>query len=185
VRAARSLQVALRSRATRIARSLRSSNLCGGMYGGNLARRIYYVRRQSARMRTASCSCASSPATVVGDPVRVSVCHCLACQRRTGSVLRGAKLAFQQQLSLSRASPAVYVRTGDSGGQITSRVWPTVFYTLAHAPELIAIPVEPSPTSVPKSQALGLRGPQCTRGWVCPKTSSTCHEVHHCRLTLR
>jgi hypothetical protein len=34
--------------------------------------------------RFASCRCGQLTAQVVGDPVRVSICHCLACQRRTG-----------------------------------------------------------------------------------------------------
>ena len=34
---------------------------------------------------TASCRCGQLPATVTGEPVRVSVCHCLDCQRRSGS----------------------------------------------------------------------------------------------------
>ena len=33
----------------------------------------------------AACSCGQLRVEVDGDPVRVSVCHCLACQRRTGS----------------------------------------------------------------------------------------------------
>jgi len=33
----------------------------------------------------AVCSCGQLRAVVSGDPVRVSICHCLACQRRTGS----------------------------------------------------------------------------------------------------
>ena len=33
----------------------------------------------------AACSCGQLTVQVQGDPVRVSVCHCLACQRRTGS----------------------------------------------------------------------------------------------------
>lgn len=36
--------------------------------------------------RIASCSCGQLTARVTGEPVRVSICHCLACQRRTGSV---------------------------------------------------------------------------------------------------
>ncbi|MGH2892702.1 MAG: GFA family protein, partial [Solirubrobacteraceae bacterium] len=35
--------------------------------------------------REAACSCGQLTVQVSGDPVRVSVCHCLACQRRTGS----------------------------------------------------------------------------------------------------
>ena len=35
--------------------------------------------------RLASCSCGQLTAQASGDPVRNSICHCLACQRRTGS----------------------------------------------------------------------------------------------------
>ena len=34
--------------------------------------------------RRAACSCGQL-STVEGDPVPISMCHCLACQRRTGS----------------------------------------------------------------------------------------------------
>jgi hypothetical protein len=36
--------------------------------------------------RRASCSCGQLTVEVEGDPVRVSICHCLGCQLRTGSV---------------------------------------------------------------------------------------------------
>ncbi|MCZ6616567.1 MAG: aldehyde-activating protein, partial [Gammaproteobacteria bacterium] len=36
--------------------------------------------------RRAACSCGNLRLTARGDPIRVSVCHCHACQRRTGSV---------------------------------------------------------------------------------------------------
>ncbi|MBS0319720.1 MAG: GFA family protein, partial [Proteobacteria bacterium] len=48
------------------------------------------------RSRTAACSCGQLAAVVTGDPVRVSVCHCLACQRRTGSVF-GAQARFARK----------------------------------------------------------------------------------------
>ena len=35
--------------------------------------------------RVATCRCGRVQAVCVGDPVRVSVCHCLDCQRRSGS----------------------------------------------------------------------------------------------------
>ena len=35
--------------------------------------------------RRAECSCGQLSATCSGEPVRVSVCHCLSCKRRTGS----------------------------------------------------------------------------------------------------
>ena len=36
--------------------------------------------------RLASCSCGQLRAEVLEEPIGVSVCHCYACQRRTGSV---------------------------------------------------------------------------------------------------
>ncbi|HTK59335.1 MAG TPA: GFA family protein [Sphingomicrobium sp.] len=35
--------------------------------------------------RTASCRCGQLKANVTGEPVRMSVCHCLNCQKRSGS----------------------------------------------------------------------------------------------------
>lgn len=35
--------------------------------------------------RRASCRCGALAVVVRGEPVRVSVCHCLECKRRTGS----------------------------------------------------------------------------------------------------
>lgn len=36
--------------------------------------------------RQASCRCGNLVVRTRGEPVRVSICHCLACQQRTGSV---------------------------------------------------------------------------------------------------
>jgi len=36
--------------------------------------------------RTASCSCGQLRIQVEGEPRGVGICHCLACQQRTGSV---------------------------------------------------------------------------------------------------
>jgi hypothetical protein len=36
--------------------------------------------------RTAACNCGQLCITCEGEPVRVSMCHCLECQRRTGAV---------------------------------------------------------------------------------------------------
>ena len=35
--------------------------------------------------REAACSCGQLRVAVEGEPVRISMCHCLACQRQTGS----------------------------------------------------------------------------------------------------
>ena len=95
-------------------------------------------------MRTASCSCGQLTATVIGEPIRVSVCHCLACQRRTGSVF-GTQARFLSTSVTVTGESREYVRAGDSGDQIHFYFCPvcgsTVFYALASAPEHTAIPV--------------------------------------------
>ena len=45
--------------------------------------------------RHAACSCGKLAVSVRGEPVRISVCHCLACQRRTGSAF-GAQARFRR-----------------------------------------------------------------------------------------
>lgn len=94
--------------------------------------------------RIASCSCGQLTATVEGDPIRVSVCHCLACQRRTGSVF-GAQARFARaDVTLSGQAQA-FVRIGDEGGKSTFHFCPTcgatVYYTMAGLDGFVAIPV--------------------------------------------
>jgi hypothetical protein len=83
--------------------------------------------------RVAACSCGRLQAHVVGEPVRVSVCHCLACQRRTGSVF-GAQARFPREAVTVAGTSSEYVRTGDEGTKSTFRFCPkcgaTVYYTL-------------------------------------------------------
>lgn len=94
--------------------------------------------------RTASCSCAQLTAVVSGDPVRVSICHCLACQRRTGSVF-GAQARFRREGLEVRGESSTYVRVGDSGGSATFHFCPkcgaTVYWDLSGPAEFVAIPV--------------------------------------------
>lgn len=94
--------------------------------------------------RTASCSCGQLVAAVSADPVRISVCHCLACQRRTGSVF-GTQARFRSQEVVVKGQSTAYVRIGDAGGRITFHFCPacgsTVHYQIAGQEEFIAIPV--------------------------------------------
>jgi hypothetical protein len=94
--------------------------------------------------RLASCSCGQLTAQVVGDPVRVSICHCLACQRRTGSVFGQQARFLRDNVSLSGTS-TVYVRVGDEGSSIRFHFCPhcgsTVYYEPEGMEEFLAIPV--------------------------------------------
>src|SRR6476619_1454950 len=95
--------------------------------------------------REASCSCGQLSLRAEGDPVRISICHCLACQRRTGSAF-GVQARFPDDRIEITGRSSEYVRLSDeSGEERTFRFCPecgaTVYYTTGHAPALIAVPV--------------------------------------------
>ncbi len=94
--------------------------------------------------RHAACSCGQLSLTTSEEPIRVSVCHCLACQRRTGSVF-GAQARFPRRAVRISGTSSVYVRVGDDGGKVSFHFCPhcgaTVHYGLEGLPEHIAVPV--------------------------------------------
>jgi hypothetical protein len=94
--------------------------------------------------RVASCSCGQLRLAVNEEPLRVSVCHCLACQRRTGSVF-GAQARFHERAVETLGNSTVYVRVGDEGRKATFHFCPqcgsTVYYRLEGQPEHVAVPV--------------------------------------------
>ena len=96
------------------------------------------------KTRHASCSCGQLAAEVEGDPLRVSVCHCLACQRRTGSAF-GVQARFPRSAVAISGRGTEFVRVGDEGTRATFTFCPqcgaTVFYVMAGMEDSIAIPV--------------------------------------------
>lgn len=95
-------------------------------------------------LRTASCSCGQLRATARVDPIRVSVCHCLACQKRTGSVF-AAQARFPADAVELEGRSSRFVRVGDEGGQATFHFCPdcgaTVYYVGAGREDSVIIPV--------------------------------------------
>src|SRR6266481_661126 len=63
--------------------------------------------------RTASCSCGQLRAEVTGEPIRVSVCHCYACQRRTGCVF-AAQARFAQEAVNIQGQGTQFIRIGEA-----------------------------------------------------------------------
>jgi hypothetical protein len=81
-------------------------------------------------VRTASCSCGALTATCRGAPTRVSVCHCFACQRRTGSVY-GAQARFAVGNVAVEGPQKTWTRNGDDGGEVVFVFCPTCATTLS------------------------------------------------------
>jgi len=94
--------------------------------------------------RTATCRCGQLSATCQGDPVRVSVCHCLACQKRSGSVFATQARWPDAQVDLS-GEFSEWERIADSGHRATYRFCPVCGFTLSYViegwPGVTAIPV--------------------------------------------
>jgi len=94
--------------------------------------------------RRAACSCGQLRLEAEGEPLRISICHCLACQRRTGSVF-GVQARFPRDKVTIEGRSTLYVRTGDSGHSATFHFCPecgaTVYYEAEERPEAIGVPV--------------------------------------------
>ena len=86
-----------------------------------------------ASTRTASCSCGQLRIEVTGEPRGVGVCHCLECQRRTGSVF-AALASFRAPFAVTGRATE-YVRTGDEGARFRFRFCPVCGSTVFHTEE--------------------------------------------------
>ena len=106
--------------------------------------------------RTASCRCGQLTATCEGEPVRTSVCHCLECQKRTGSAF-AAQARWPEDRVVISGEASVWQRTADSGHVATYRFCPRCGSTVAYVVEgwrgVVAILSAPSP--IPASRRRG------------------------------
>ena len=83
--------------------------------------------------RTASCSCGQLRIEVQGEPRGVGVCHCLACQRRTGSPF-AALAGFAAPYKVF-GTATEYVRVGDHGARFRFRFCPVCGTSVFHTEE--------------------------------------------------
>ncbi|WP_241212054.1 MULTISPECIES: GFA family protein [Sphingomonas] len=73
-------------------------------------------------------------ATCTGEPVRVSVCHCLECQKRSGSAFAVQARWPDAQVALA-GEFRTWTQQGDSGAVARFRFCPTCGATLVYASE--------------------------------------------------
>jgi hypothetical protein len=74
-------------------------------------------------VHTASCRCGQLKATVTGDPVRVSVCHCLNCKKRSGSAFAVQARWPEEQVTIEGRSNS-FELVADSGNRGTFHFCP-------------------------------------------------------------
>jgi hypothetical protein len=96
--------------------------------------------------REAACHCGQLRLEVAGDPLVVSMCHCLACQRRTGSAF-GMQAAFTPEQVQVRGRFNDYLRVSDEADRkehvfhFCPDCGSQVFYTEPDEPDLIVVSV--------------------------------------------
>jgi hypothetical protein len=99
---------------------------------------------ESSTIRQASCQCNQVDIKAIGDPLRSAICHCLSCQKRTGSVF-GVQARFQTSQITVIGELVSFTRIADSGDQVTHQFCPqcgtTMMMSLSNAPDSIVIPL--------------------------------------------
>jgi hypothetical protein len=94
--------------------------------------------------RVASCSCGQLRLTCQGDPVRISICHCLECQKRTGSVF-AVQARFPRAAVATEGRSSQWKRVGDSGSEATFHFCPVcsaiVYWEMNALPDFLAVAV--------------------------------------------
>ena len=94
--------------------------------------------------RKAACSCGQLQLACEGEPVRVSSCHCLECQRRTGGVF-GTQARFPRTNVRISGNSTKFTRTADSGNSLTFHFCPqcgsTAYWEMQAFPDLFAVAV--------------------------------------------
>jgi hypothetical protein len=92
--------------------------------------------------RTANCSCGQLRAICSGSALRISMCHCLDCQRRTGAPF-GAQSRFKREQVQVEGLSSTYTRVADSGNTVSFHFCPgcgsTVYWEPHGYPGMISI----------------------------------------------
>jgi len=94
--------------------------------------------------RVAECHCGQLKAIASGEPDRVYVCHCVACQRRTGSVIHNGTRWLKTQVRVE-GEYKTYARQADSGFEIRFHFCPNcgsnVFWEGDRTPDFCGVTV--------------------------------------------
>lgn len=106
--------------------------------------------------RIATCACGNLRVTCASEPAKVSLCHCLACQKRTGSAYGIAAFFSRADVRVDGPSKS-YERQSDRGFPVRFHFCPdcgsTVFWEPQRKPDFVAVgvgsfadPTFPAPT---------------------------------------
>ena len=95
-------------------------------------------------VRLARCRCGAVELECEGEPVRISVCHCRNCQRRSGSAF-SAQVRFPDDRLRISGETRAWTTVGDSGNSATFNFCPScgteTHYVIDALPGLTAVPM--------------------------------------------
>lgn len=94
-------------------------------------------------VREARCACGALTVRAGGEPARVSVCHCGACKRRTGSAFSWNATYDAEQVTVS-GTYLTFERSSEEGfwgrHHFCGTCGVSLFYEIERRPGLISIP---------------------------------------------
>lgn len=92
--------------------------------------------------QVATCQCGQLQAHCSGEAARISMCHCLACQRRTGAPF-SANSRFARDAVQVEGESITWSRQAETGNGVIHHFCPdcgtTVFWELSGFPDVLAI----------------------------------------------
>jgi hypothetical protein len=115
--------------------------------------------RRQVMARQATCACGQLGVNCNGEPANISLCHCLECQRRTGST-HGVAVFFRRVDVEPRGQARQFTRPSDSGFPVTFHFCPdcgsSVYWEPSRKPEMIGVALGcfADPAFPPPSQAV-------------------------------
>jgi hypothetical protein len=95
--------------------------------------------------RIGGCLCGGVRYEFSGEPVFGLLCHCRDCQRQSGGAYTAGLRIPAAGFRITRGEPKLYVKTADSGNQVTRAFCPEcgcmLFLNVSARPDLVAIRV--------------------------------------------
>ncbi|WP_412457944.1 GFA family protein [Sphingobium yanoikuyae] len=82
----------------------------------------------------ATCCCGALSMATIGEPIKISACHCRSCQKRTGSAFSVA-VFFDRENARPRGPSEMFTRLGDSGLPVDFHFCPSCASTLFWYPK--------------------------------------------------
>ena len=102
-----------------------------------------FIWHHRAMERIARCHCGDLQVTCRGEPQKISICHCLDCQRRTGSAFSVAVFYPRANVSIEGPPSGCFERSSASGHNVAfhfcKRCGSNVFWEARRMPDRLGV----------------------------------------------